>query len=71
MIFYFSTRWQQFFFYLLQKQHACEKSDSLSYVWCKNLETNQNAVFFKLQYLTKNLRCEVEFLDMARGPRKY
>ena len=31
---------------------------------------NQIAGFFKLQYLTKNLRCEVEFFDMTRGPRK-
>ena len=34
------------------------------------IQKPQNAGFFKLQYLTKNLRYEVEFLDMARGPRK-
>ena len=39
-------------------------------MFAKNLKTNQNAGCFKLQYLTKNLRYEVEFLDMARGPRK-
>ena len=37
----------------------------------KNLKTNQNAGFFKLKYLTKNLRYEVGFLDMTRVPRKY
>ena len=31
---------------------------------------NQIAGFFKLQYLTKNLRREVDFFDMTRGPRK-
>ena len=40
-------------------------------LWSKNLKTNQNAGFFKLQYLTKNLRCEVEFFVMTRGPRKH
>ena len=33
------------------------------------LQTNQNAGFFKPQYLTKNVRYEVELLDMIRGPR--
>ena len=40
-------------------------------LWSKNLKTNQNAGFFKLQYLTKNLRCEVEFFVTTRGPRKH
>ena len=40
-------------------------------LWSKNLKTNQNAGFFKLQYLTKNLRSEVEFFVMTRGPRKH
>ena len=40
-------------------------------LWSKNLKTNQNAGFFKLQYVTKNLRCEVEFFVMTRGPRKH
>ena len=31
----------------------------------------QNVGLFKPQYLTKNLRDEVEFLDMTRGPRKH
>ena len=30
-----------------------------------------NAGFFKPQYLTKNLRYEIEFLDMIRGPKKH
>ena len=34
----------------------------------KNLIANQNAGFFKLEYLTKKLRYEVEFLDVTRGP---
>ena len=35
-------------------------------LWSNNLKTNQNAGFFKLQYLT-NKRCEDEFLDMTTG----
>ena len=35
------------------------------------IQKPQNAGFFKLQYLTKNLRYEVEFLDMTRGLRKH
>ena len=35
-------------------------------LWSKNLKTNQNAGFFKLQYV-----CEVEFFVMSRGPRKH
>ena len=35
------------------------------------IQKPQNAGFFKPQYLTKNLRYEVEFLDMIRGPRKH
>ena len=31
----------------------------------------ENAGFFKPQYLIKNLRYEVEILDMVRDPRKY
>ena len=34
-------------------------------LWSKNSKTNQNAGFFKPQYLTENLRYEVEFLDMT------
>ena len=40
-------------------------------LWSKNLKTNQTAGFFKLLYLTKSLRYEVEFLDMTRGSRKH
>ena len=40
-------------------------------LWSKGLKTNQNVGFFKLQYLTKNLRYEAGFLDMTRGPRKH
>ena len=40
-------------------------------LWSKKLKTNQNAGFFKLQYLTKNLRCIAEFLDMTRIQRKH
>ena len=32
-------------------------------LWSKNL----NAEFFKLQYLTNNLRYEVQFLDITKG----
>ena len=42
----------------------------------KTLKINQNIGFFKSQYLRKNSRyevefLEVEFLDMIRGPRKH
>ena len=36
----------------------------------QNLMTNQNEAFFKLQYLTNELRYEVEFLYMTRHPSK-
>ena len=36
----------------------------------KNICSNQNAWFFKLQYLTNKLRYEVEFLDVTKGSRK-
>ena len=54
-----------FFLYSLPKQHVCK--NLVLELWSKNL----NAGFFKPQYLTKNLRYEVEFLDMIRGPRKH
>ena len=57
------------FLYFLQKQHVSK--NLVLELWTKNLKTNQNAGFFKPQYLTKNLRYEVEFLDMIKGPRKY
>ena len=34
----------------------------------KILKTNQNGGFLKVQYLANNLRYEVEFLDVTRGP---
>ena len=37
----------------------------------QNHKANQKAGFFKLQYLTKNLRYEIKFLDMTRGPTKH
>ena len=38
-------------------------------LWSKNLKANQNAGFFnRLEYLTNNLRCEDEVLDVIRGP---
>ena len=40
-------------------------------LWSKNLKINQNAGFFKLQYLPKNWWYKVEFLDMTQGPRKH
>ena len=58
-----------FFLYFLQKQHVSK--NLVLELWTKNLKTNQNAGFFKPEYLTKNLRYEVESLDMIKGPRKY
>ena len=37
-------------------------------LWAKNLKTNLNAGFFKLEYLKNKLRYEVEFLNVTRGP---
>ena len=37
-------------------------------LWSKNLKVNQNAGFFKLEYLKNKLRHEAEFLDVTRGP---
>ena len=54
----------QYFFLHLAKNLVLD-------LWSENLKTNQNARFFKLQYLTKTLSCEVEFFDMTRGPRKH
>ena len=57
------------FLYFLQKQHVSK--NLVLELWTKNLKTNQKAGFFKPEYLTKNLRYEVESLDMIKGPRKY
>ena len=35
-------------------------------LWSKNLKTNQNAGFFKLQYFTKKLSCEVKFFEYGQ-----
>ena len=37
----------------------------------QNLKINLNAGFIKPQYRTKNLRYEVEFLDMIKGLKKH
>ena len=37
-------------------------------LWSKNIWTNQNAGFFKLEYLSNKLRYEAEFLDLTRSP---
>ena len=42
--------------------------DLVLQLWSKNLWTNHNAGFFKLEYLTNKLRYEVEFLDVTKGP---
>ena len=34
----------------------------------EKLKANQNAGFFKLEYLTNKLRYEVKFLGLTRGP---
>ena len=52
----------------MQKQHVFK--NLVLELWSKNLKTNHNTGFFKPQHLRKNLRYEVEFLDMNRGPRK-
>ena len=36
-------------------------------LWAKILKANQNAGFFKLEYLKNKLRYEVEFLYVTRG----
>ena len=40
-------------------------------LWSKKPENKSDCRMFKVQYLTKNLRYEVEFLDMTRGLRKH
>ena len=37
-------------------------------LWSRNLHFNQNAGFFKQEYLKTKLRYEVEFLFVTRGP---
>ena len=57
------------FLYYMQKQHVCK--NLVLELWFKNLKRNQNTGFFKPQYLRKNLRYEVECLDMIRGLKKH
>ena len=68
MLSYFSTKCQCFFVLFFKKNMFANLALEL---WSKNLKTNQNAGFFKPQYLTKNLTYEVEFLVMIRGPKKH
>ena len=65
MLSYFSSRCQCFFV-LFAKTTCLQKSSSGVMI-----QKPQNAGFFKPQYLTKNVRYEVGFLDMIRGPRKH
>ena len=39
-------------------------------LWSKNLNTNENRRFFKVQYLTNELMYEVELLNVTTAPRK-
>ena len=57
-------------FLIFCKENMLAKNIVLE-LWSKNLKRNQNARFFKLQYLRKSLRYEVVFLDKTRGPRKH
>ena len=65
MLSYFSNKYQCFFV-LFAKTPCLQKSGS----WVM-IQKPQNEGFFKLQYLTKNFRYKVEFLDMIRGPKKH
>ena len=47
------------------KNHVSKKNLVLD-LWSKNLSTSENAIFFKLQYLTNKLIFEVEFLPVVR-----
>ena len=47
---------------------TCMPENLVLELWSKNLQTNQNAGFFKLQYLTNVLSCDVEFLYAVRNP---
>ena len=67
---YFSTKVPMFFFDFLQKQHIYKKSGS----WViaqKPLKQMRMQDFLNFNISQKNLRYEVEFLDMTRGPGKY
>ena len=68
--------WQKYFhwryaFCFSTKSTSCKNKsfgkNVILELWAKNLKTNQNAGFFKLQYLTNKLGYEVEFLDVTRA----
>ena len=62
--FFVSSRKCQWSFNFFQKQYVLEKLG----LWSKNLNANQNAGFFALEYLKYKLRYdEVEFLDVVKG----
>ena len=52
---YFIMKCQCFFFFLLFAKKNTFAKNLVLELWSKNLRTNQNAGFFKLQYLTKNV----------------
>ena len=60
----FKELWQKFDQFICNFLHEWESSDGLPAfeLWLKNLWTNQNAGFFKLQYLANELVYEAEFL---------
>ena len=67
-----------YFFYLNMKNTIdiltfcknCLSEKNLVLGLSKNLQTNQNSGFFKLQYILKELRYEAEFLYVVRHPLK-
>ena len=66
---FFASIWKcQWSFNFLQKQHVWK--NLVLELWSKKLQANQNAGFFKLEYLTNKLRYEVEFLDVIKAPRR-
>ena len=66
---FFTSVWKcQWSFNFLQKQHVWR--NLVLELWSKKLQANQNAGFFKLEYLTNKLRYEVEFLDVIKAPRR-
>ena len=68
MLFYFSTKCQCSFFFFA---FFCQSNMFAKICFLSYGKKRHNAGFFKPQYLTKNLRYEIEFLDMIKGPRKH
>ena len=67
MVFFVSSRKCQWSFNFFQKQYVLEKLG----LWSKNLNANQNAGVFTLEYLKYKLRYdEVELLDVVKGQWK-